>query len=407
MLITHAACASTDREPRCPFDIICAIIDFTATDRATLSQIALASRDCCAYANRHLWRECLLTTTMSPASLRERCNALIRDKQRAGCVRRLTMAFRYITERTEDTQRLFDTVAAAAAACAPRLESLGIFGPYHLADVGHALSRLLERPTTHYDSPSSLLPHPMPLDSPDKSNTGKPLFPSLTTISISIVLLSTGSIMPFLVHGCPEVRKWYIGGLGTQKCMANVPYNLFPALEEFEGPLISLKNVTRGRPVRSITVIDTLNAAKEVAVQYLLDGLEASTTPVLELSITASLALAQDVNTVEVRLIRCIQRVAPLLRSLELFSHGGYTSGDCDEAQRRFAEGLAVFQKLEEFKWWDNRGQEWGVTFVNKCFESSKTLRHIVINNKRYTDTTRSERTMPNESLGVLGGISN
>lgn len=165
-----------------PFDIVCSIIDRTAdaNDRSTLMRIALVNHDCCAYANRFLWRDVSLTSAwrsgreiLTPISLRDRCLAIARDKQRARCIRHLTMSFKYdfdtwmsiatdgyaasdsgadgllvpISEKTErGIERLFDTVAATIAVCSDHLESLSIFGPCHLSDIGHALSRLVDKP---------------------------------------------------------------------------------------------------------------------------------------------------------------------------------------------------------------------------------------------------------------------
>lgn len=391
--------------PRIPLDIVCIIIDFTANDRTTLSQLALASRDCCAYANRYLWRKFSLTTAnlMTPPSLEERCHALIRNKQRAGCVRQLSMAFRHsfdtymsiatvghadatdglivpLTEKTErEIERLFDLVAASVAACAPRLESLHIFGPFHLTDVGQALSRLVEKPAMYYDTLSSSFLCPVSIGNPDVANTRTPSFPSLTLVST--VLSYSHGIMPFFIHGCSEVRKWYINGIGAQKCMENIPRNLFPALEEFEGVSGNLKDVTRGRRVRRITITNSIYSADEAALQHLLDGLEASAAAVLELSITVCMGPAAGEDSADVRLMRRIAQVAPFLQSLELFSYGKYTEADNGPGPRhRFAQGLAVFRHLEEFHWWDRRGPFWGTAFAKRCFESSSALQRVTIN---------------------------
>ena len=394
-----------------PFDIICVIIDFTATDRGTLSQIALGSRDCSAYANRYIWREFSLTKrrrVMTPITLEERCNSVMRDTQRASCVRQLTIALRQnfeadmsimttrhpdatgglIAENTKHgVKRLFDLVAAAVAACAPRLESLLIFGSCHLSDVGHALSRLVERPAIYRDTLSPHPPHPASPGSHDGTNTEMLLFPSLTTFDAA--LSHAHGIMPFLVYGCPKVGKWEINGLGAQKCMENIPRNLFPALEEFQGMSTGLKDVTRGRRVRRIVTNNSLNATDDVAVRHLLDGLEASAAPVSELGITLFLGPVVAQNFADVQLMRSIARAAPSLKFLELFSHGEYTEQEYGpDVRHRFAESLAVFRRLEEFKWWDRRGEQWNDTFAKECFEGSRALQRVIVNKQQHVRGT-------------------
>lgn len=400
-----------------PFDLVCSIIDriADANDRLALTQIALVNHDCSAYANRFLWKEVSLTSArrngiMTPVSLRDRCIAIVRDKQRAGCIRHLTMSFKYdfdtfmsmaidgssvdsasgldgllapISDKTErGIEHLFDIVAAAIAACSDRLESLSIFGPCHLSDIGHALSRLIDRPPIDLTK-TFLFSSPPPITHPTIGNLNKLRFPHLR--KFSSMLSAAHGVMPFLVSACTEVQHWAISGLRANQCMEGIPPDLFPSLKKFEGLAKNLIDVTRGRSVWNISIIGTIDTQQYSAVRGLLEGLQASAVPVLELSINVAITGRMHGEMDDALLLRDIAIAAPSLRSLEMFSHGKYTTHDYrEEARDAFAQNLAVFEKLEEFYWWDGRGERWGAAFPHQCFECSEKLQRVFVNKSRY-----------------------
>lgn len=290
-----------------------------------------------------------------------------------------------LSDKTERSiEHLFDMVAAAVAACADRLESLSIFGPYHLTDIGHALSRLVDR--RPIDLSKAVLfssPPPPPSFIPLTNDSYHLRLPKLRTFSS--MLSAENGAMPFLVSACSEVQRWEISGLGALHCMENIPRDLFPALEEFEGLSINLKDVTHRRKVWNVSTINSLDTQKPHAVRELLEGLKASAVPILNLSINTAIGPTSDGGLTDVELIQNIALAAPSLRYLELFSHGTYAKHNyTEEARRQFAQALAVLTNLEEFHWWDGRGGRWGAALPEDCFEYSGRLKKVFINKTRY-----------------------
>lgn len=167
--------------------------------------------------------------------------------------------------------------------------------------------------------------------------------------------------------------------------MEGIPPDLFPSLERFEGLATNLVDVTKGRNVWGISIIGTVDTQQDSVVRGLLEGLQASAVPVLELSINVAINGRIGGEMDDAPLMRGIATVAPSLRFLEMFSHGKYTTHDYrEEARSAFAQNLAVFEKLEEFHWWDGRGERWGSDFPNECFEYSKQLQRVFVNKSRY-----------------------
>lgn len=299
-----------------------------------------------------------------------------------------------ISERRIDN--LFDVVAAAVAACADRLESLSISGTHHLSDIGHALSRLINRHPIHLTNSLSSFPpaSPISLNPSGSADIPHPLnFPRLRTFSST--LFADNSLMPFLVSACREVRRWEISGLGARSCMKDIPPSLFPALEEFEGLSVNLKNVTHGRRVWNISIINRVDTQNGHAMREIVEGLEASMVPVLKFSINAAINSTPGGRLGDVELMREIGIVAPSLRHLEVFARGKDSEYGCsEEARQLLAQAVAVLTELEELHWWDWRGENWEAEFPKDCFSYSKQLQKVFINRKRYVRPQASTRLL-------------
>ncbi|KAF8315919.1 hypothetical protein DL93DRAFT_2078670 [Clavulina sp. PMI_390] len=402
-----------------PVDILFSIIDCLeeAKDRTTMKEVALVNRDALGYVNRYIWREFSITTypakpLLTPFILRERCAAIVRDKQRARCIRSLSMSFRYafdtymsivtvghaeavpdndgvfvpVSEETErGLEHLFDAVAAAIAACSEQLETLSIFGPWHLSDLGNALARLIERGPVDLTQPLSFAAPRATHSNAHHSPTISPplVFPNLQTISST--LAASHGVMPFFINACPEVRTWKISGRGALLCMENITPELFPKLESFEGLSMHLQDVTTARKIREVSIINGLDTAAPSIMKEFYAGLAASAVPVLELSINVTIYREEDGRTNDRRVLRQIARAAPNLQYLEIFSHGEYARYDYEAIARdQYADSLVCFRDLREFHWWDKRGHHYGPKFPQACFERVASLQSVYVNKTQY-----------------------
>lgn len=391
-----------------PFDVICSIIDIAGNasskdDRKILLPLSVLDHDSAQYANRYIWREIsLVPRRVTAQDLRARCHAIMRQ---APYIRRLDVVFRHevafaeggIDEVEQSAKAvdylarskadLFKVIANAIFACARDLEELSILGPYHLNDIGVALSHATRTlcvpvPENHV-SPVAASSSPAPSATKHIPIT----FPRLTTFS-SVLSYAHGATS-FLARSCTAVRTWTVTGHGAEEFIRFVPDGQFPLLKTYDGPHMNLKGVLRARPVRSVSLLDPVMGE---AIQELSEALILSQGPVTRLRL--DLTVRGEKRPLE-RAGRtdlvgeeewCMLRLARQNQSIQYFelTTDFRQKDDIQGRMPGFVRGIAGLQKLEELTWWDTRGRLLGEGFPRACFESAPALRIVSVNKTMY-----------------------